>query len=277
MTRFAYLGTSTFAAAVLRGLAAGPHEPVLVVTRPDAPKGRGRKLTPPPIAHVAQELGIELFQPQDINAPESVERIEAAAPQELVVCAFGALIGEPLLTRYAPLNVHPSLLPRWRGAAPIERALMAGDRETGVSIITLVEELDAGPIGAQAVEPITPEDNYGTLHPRLEALAVELLDEVLTQRPEFVAQAESGITYAEKITAADRTLDPARPAQENVNIVRALSPHIGARLALEDGTFLGVHEAAANTDGSLQLIRVQPAGGRPMAYTDYARGHGEAR
>lgn len=277
MTRIAYLGTSSFAAAVLRGLAAGKHEIGLVVTRPDAPKGRGRKLSPPPVADAARELGLDLFQPGDVNDAAAVARIEDAEPKVLVICAFGALVTEPLLSEYETLNVHPSLLPRWRGAAPIERAMMAGDSETGVSIMRLVRELDAGPVALQHAEPITPDDTHGTLAERLEALSVEMLDEVLADpAPAFAEQDDTGVTYAEKITAADRTLDLERAPEENERIVRALAPHIGARIELEDGSFLGVHEAAANTDGTLQLIRVQPPGGKPMSYVDYVRGHGEA-
>jgi methionyl-tRNA formyltransferase len=277
VTRLVYLGTSSFAAAVLRGLHAGEHEIALVVTRPDAPKGRGRKLSAPPVADTARELGLELAQPQDINSDEAAQQIAHAGAGELIVCAFGAIIGEPLLSDAKPLNVHPSLLPRWRGAAPIERAMMAGDAETGVSIMQLVAELDAGPVAAQETEPILPEDTFGTLSERLEGLSVELLERVLAEAPEFTPQDEAGVTYAEKIGPADRTLDVNRPPEENARIVRALAPHIGARIELEDGSFLGVHDAAANTDGTLELVTVQPPGGHRMSYADYVRGHGRAR
>jgi methionyl-tRNA formyltransferase len=271
-----YLGTSEFASGVLRGLAAGPYRPVLVITRPDAPKGRGRRLAPPPVAETAAELGIECEQPESVNAPEVLERIDAAGGGEkptVVLCAYGALIAEPLLSAHEILNVHPSLLPRWRGAAPIERAIMAGDEQTGVSIMRVVEELDAGPVYAQRAVPIGPDDDYGTLAERLERLSVELLHEVITERPEPVPQSEEGVTYAEKITAADRSLDLDRPAEENARIVRALHPHIGARIRLPDGSWLGVREAAVADDGRLRLVTVQPAGGRPMPYADYLRGH----
>ena len=135
--RTVYLGTSDFAAAVLERLAETDHRPALVVTRPDAPKGRGRALSPPPVAVMARELGIEVDQPASVNADDARARIAAAEPEAVVVCAFGALIKEPLLSDHELVNVHPSLLPRWRGAAPVERAIMAGDRETGVSIMRL--------------------------------------------------------------------------------------------------------------------------------------------
>jgi len=269
----AYLGTSAFAATVLERLAASPYRPSLVVTRPDAPRGRGRKLAAPPVAETARALGIPVLQPEDVNAPEVAQRIEDDQPDAVIVCAFGAIIRRPLLG-YDILNVHPSLLPRWRGAAPIERAIMAGDTETGVSIMRLVEGLDSGPVCLQASEPIAPDDTYGTLAPRLERLGADLLVRALAERPPYAAQDESLVTYADKIGPADRTLDPARPARENVDVVRALSPHIGARLPLPDGSFLGIRAARVGEDGAFEPLEVQPAGGRPMPYADYVRGHG---
>ncbi len=296
--RTVYLGTSPFAAAVLRRLAGSAHRPALVVTRPDAPKGRGRRLAPPPVADAARELGLDVFQPEKVNDPESVERIAEAGPEALVLCAFGALIREPLLTRFGPIrNVHPSLLPRWRGAAPLERAIMAGDAETGVSIMALGEGLDDGPVYLAAPEPIRPDDTFGTLGERLETLSADLLLRTLDEQPEPRAQPEDAVTYAEKITAADRTLDPARPAAELERAVRALTPHVGARVALPGGELLGVRraEVAADAapppapgelradgerlllgtaDGALSLLEVQPPGGRPMDAGAYLRGRG---
>src|SRR5204862_4727699 len=127
-----YLGTSEFAAAVLERLAVSPHRPELVVTRPDRPRGRGRRVTPPPVALTARELGIEVDQPPSVNDADARVRIAQATPEVVVVCAYGALIKQELLACHRILNVHPSLLPRWRGAAPIERALMAGDSTTGL-------------------------------------------------------------------------------------------------------------------------------------------------
>jgi methionyl-tRNA formyltransferase len=272
--RTVYLGTSAFAAAILERLADSPHRPALVVTRPDAPKGRGRAVGPPPVAKRARELGLEVDQPASVNEDAARERIAAARPDVVVVCAFGALIKDPLLSEHEILNVHPSLLPRWRGAAPVERAIMAGDRETGVSIMRLTAGLDAGPVCLAATEPIRPDDTYGTLAERLQALGADLLVRALDERPPFAEQDEEGVTYAEKIGPQDRTLDLARPADANERIVRALTPHIGARIELPGGALLGVRAARATPDGRLELLEVQPAGGRPMAYADYVRGHG---
>jgi methionyl-tRNA formyltransferase len=287
-----YLGTSEFAAAVLRRLAASEHRPALVVTRPDRPRGRGRKLAAPPVADAARELGIDVYQPDSVNDEPARERISAAAPQTVCVCAFGALIKEPLLSEHEMLNVHPSLLPRWRGAAPVERAIMAGDERTGVSIMRVTAGLDSGPVCLRESIPIEPADTYGTLAARLEGLGGDLLVRALTERPPFAEQDESGATYAEKITAEDRMLDPDRPAAELERTVRALTPHIGAHIALDDGQRLGVTAARAIdggpprgvldlngprpvlgcAQGSLELAEVKPAGKREMSGEDYVRG-----
>ncbi|HMJ35693.1 MAG TPA: methionyl-tRNA formyltransferase [Baekduia sp.] len=268
-----YLGTSAFAAGVLGRLAEGPYRPALVVTRPDAKQGRGRKVGPPPVAVAARELGIEVDQPATVNDDDTRARIAAVQPDAVILCAFGALVKEPLLTDHDILNVHPSLLPRWRGAAPVERAMMAGDTQTGVSIMRLVAELDAGPVYAQRAEPILPSDDYAALAQRLQDVSVALLSDVLERRPTAEPQPEDGITYADKLTTADRTLDLTRPPEENVRIVRALHPHIGARIALPGDQYLGVLEATIGLDGGFEPVTVQPAGGRPMAYADYLRGH----
>ena len=273
--RVAYLGTTAFAAGILGRLADSPHRPVLVVTRPDRPAGRGRKLSAPPVAEAARALGLELDQPESVNGEEARARIAAAEPDVLVVCAFGAIVKEPLLSDFPILNVHPSLLPRWRGAAPVERAIMAGDEGTGVCIMRLEAGLDSGPVALRGTEPIGREDTYGSLAPRLERLGADLLLQALDAGPggwAWEEQPEAGVTYAEKIGPEDRTLDPAASAQQQERVVRALHPHIGARLRLEDGSFLGVLRARAGDDGILVPEEVQPPGGRAMPWADYRRG-----
>ena len=247
--RTVFLGTSDFAVHVLRRLAASPHRPQLVVTRPDRPKGRGRRVLPPPVAVAAGELDIDVLQPASVSDEQSRELIAAASPEVVCVCAFGALIKEPLLSDHLMLNVHPSLLPRWRGAAPIERAIMAGDDVTGVSIMRVTAGLDSGPVCLQRREPIAPQDTYGTLAVRLQELGGELLIEALDQSPPFAEQDDSLASYAEKITAEDRKLDPLTPGVALERVVRALHPHVGAFVELNDGTRLGVHEARVVASG----------------------------
>jgi methionyl-tRNA formyltransferase len=295
--RTVYLGTSPFAVAVLERLVASNHRPQLVVTRPDRPRGRGRKLAAPPVAEAARAHGIEVIQPESVNSEEGREAIAAAAPEAVAICAFGALIREPLLSDYPMWNVHPSLLPRWRGAAPIERAIEAGDAETGVTIMRPTMEMDAGPICLQRAEPIGPEDDYGALSARLAPLGGDLLVEALDGSPPFREQPDDGVTVAAKIEAADRVLDPAGEAASLERRVRALTPHIGAFVLLPGGDRLGVRRAVVSSDpppppgefavdgerilfgcvdGALELLEVQPAGGRPMDAGSYVRGHAAA-
>jgi len=259
--RIAVAATAPFGADVLVRLAA-EHDVVQVLTRPDRPRGRGRRLAPPPAKQAAEAHGIAVVQPTRLD--ESVE----LAADTVVVCAYGLLVPNDLLERALWLNVHPSLLPRWRGAAPVERALMAGDEETGVTIHRTVEALDAGPVAAQRAFAVEPEDDAGMVYARAAPVATQLLFDVLAQNePSFTPQPEEGATYAEKIRPEDRELDLSAPAQELVNRVRALSPHIGARLG-----DLIVWRARVGEDGSFEPVEVQPAGGRRMAYEAYMRG-----
>ena len=292
-----YLGTSEFAATVLRTLAGSLHRPSLVVTPPDRPQGRGRKLTPVPAAETAAELGIELLQAENVNDEAARERIAAAAPRAVIVCAFGQLIREPLLSQYPMLNVHPSLLPRWRGAAPIERAIMAGDARTGVCVMKLTEGLDSGPVALRSEVPIGADADFEALSATLAGLGGELLVRALNLQAEealvFEEQDEAGVTYAEKIDSAERRLDPGRPATELAATVRALTPHVGAYLESADGERLGIRRARAVDvsvktgavksewgallvgccRGALRLEVVQPPGGKPMPVDAYLRGH----
>jgi methionyl-tRNA formyltransferase len=222
------------------------------------------------VADTAHKLGLELFQPESINTDEARDRVAASGADVVVVCAFGALIKEPLLSDFELLNVHPSLLPRWRGAAPVERAIMAGDEQTGVSIMRVTEGLDSGPVCLAQAEPIRPDDDYGTLAARLQDLGATLLVRALDERPPFIEQAEDGATYAEKIGPADRELDWSRSPEELHNRIRALSPHIGARGVVEGRR--SIVWRSRLVDGRLELLEVQPEGRRRMTYDEFLRG-----
>ncbi len=263
MPRIAVAATAPFGADVLERLAA-EHEIALLVTRPDKPRGRGRKVAAPAAKETARALGIPVVQPARLD--ESVE----IPADTVVVAAYGLLIPDALLERGLWLNVHPSLLPRWRGAAPVERALMAGDSRTGVTIHRTTAELDAGPVAAQEAFDIGPDDDAGAVYARAAEVAARLIGAVLPE-PEFHEQSSDGATYAEKIAAADRELDLTRPAQEIVDHVRALAPHIGAR-AVVDGVPLVIWKARIADDGALELLEVQPEGRRRMSYDEYLRG-----
>jgi len=262
MARIAVVATAPFGADVLERLAPR-HEIAYLLTRPDRPRGRGRRLAPPPAKEVAERLGIAVRQPERLG--------DAFVPEvdTLVVVAYGQLVPRSALERARWLNVHPSLLPRWRGAAPIERALMAGDEETGVSIIELVEELDAGPIAAQQRTPVGIDDDAGAVFARAAELTPDLIDAALANR-RTVPQLEDGITYAEKIAPADRELEWSRPPEELHNRIRALSPHIGAR-GMVEGRPAIVWRSRLSDDG-LELLEVQPDGRRRMAYDEFLRG-----
>jgi methionyl-tRNA formyltransferase len=260
--RLAVAATAPLGADVLERLARN-HDIAYLLTRPDRPRGRGRRVAAPPAKEAAERLGIEVRQP---------ERLEDAfdpGVDTVVAAAYGLLIPEQVLGRALWLNVHPSLLPRWRGAAPIERALMAGDTETGVSIIKLVPELDAGPIAAQRSFPLGEEDDFGSVSARAGELAAELLEDAL-QNPQLTPQADEGVTYAAKIGPEDRELDWDRPPEELLNRIRALSPHIGARGELH-GRPMTVWRARIE-DGELVPVEVQADGRRRMSYDEFLRG-----
>jgi methionyl-tRNA formyltransferase len=258
--RIAVAATAAFGADVLERLAA-EHDIAYLLTRPDAPRGRGRKLAPPPAKEAAERLGIALHQPE---RPELLD----AAVDAIVVCAYGLLIPETLLAQALWLNVHPSLLPRWRGAAPVERAILAGDTRTGVTIHETVKALDAGPIAAQEAFPIGPADDAGVVFARAAEVAVRLLGNVLAA-PSFDPQPEEGTTYAEKLGPADRALRLDEPVDADRR-VRALSPHIGAwanlygrRVTIWQGRLEG---------GRFVPVLVQPEGRRRMDYEEFLRG-----
>jgi methionyl-tRNA formyltransferase len=265
VARVAVAATAPFGADVLERLAAG-HDVTCLITRPDAPAGRGRKPTPAPARLVAERLGIPVLQPE---RPEPGLDPGAAT---VVICAYGLIVPEELLRERVWLNVHPSLLPRWRGAAPVERAVLAGDPHTGVTIHETVAELDAGPILVQERIPIGLDDDAGAVYALAGEVAARLLDVALADpAPTPVPQSTSGVTYADKITAADRILDLDRPAAELVRRVRALSPHIGARAVIH-GRPVTVWRAIVDPGGRFEPIEVQPDGGRRMDAASWLRG-----
>jgi methionyl-tRNA formyltransferase len=232
-----------------------------------------------------------VIQPESVNSDEARSAITAAEPEAVAICAFGAYIKEPLLSEHPMWNVHPSLLPRWRGAAPIERAIEAGDAVTGVTIMRPTAELDAGPMCLQGEEPIKPDDDYGSLSARLQVLGGELLVRCLDEMLPFEEQPSEGVTYAEKVGPEDRRLDPGLDAALLERRVRALNPHVGTFI---EEPRLGVRRALAVADdvspgtlgtvdgrllfgtasGALELLEVVPPGSRPMDAAAYLRGHG---
>ena len=260
--QLAVAATAPFGADVLERLAAR-HEITALLTRPDAPRGRGQKTGAPPAKETAERLGIRVLQPA---RPEPGLEF---GTDTIVVVAYGLLIPADVLDEGLWLNVHPSLLPRWRGAAPVERAIMAGDTETGVTIHRTVKELDAGPIAAQRSFPVGEHDDAGSVYETSAVLAAELLDDVLPE-PDFTPQDEEGVTYADKITAADRELDWSSPPDDLLNRIRALSPHIGARAELH-GRPVTIWKARV-AGARLEPLEVQPDGKRRMTYDEFLRG-----
>ena len=256
--RIGVVATAPLGADVLERLAE-THEIAFLLTRPDAPKGRGRKLAPPPAKLTAERLGITVHQPEKPELPSEVDRV--------VVCAYGLYIPPRLLAQSLFLNVHPSLLPRWRGAAPVERAILAGDTRTGVTIHETVAELDAGPIAAQESFELDAFDS-GEVFARAGEIAVRLLNGVI-EDPRFEPQGENGATYAEKIQPADRELDLGDP-EDAWRRVRALSPHIGAWATLH-GRRVTIWKARLE-DGTFVPELVQPEGRAQMTYDAFLRG-----
>lgn len=293
-----FLGTSEFAATVLGILAGSPQRPDLVVTLPDRKRGRGRREQASPVAVRAEELGIEVLKSGNVNDESDRTRILEVGGDWASICAFGQLIKEPLLSELPMLNVHPSLLPRWRGAAPVERAIMSGDSETGVCVMRLVAGLDSGPVAMRETTPIDPDENFESLAGRLAEIGGRLLVEGLAAARrgeiEWEEQGEEGLTYAEKIEADDRQIKPAETAVKIHDQVRALTPHIGAWLPLGEEERLGVRGTTILDsgpaegqfgeregwpvlgcgEGALRLDRVQPPGKKEMDGDAWLRGHG---
>ena len=269
----------------------------LVLTQPDRPAGRGQKTSPGPVKRLALSRGLDLLQPVALKSPEVLERLRAARPEAVIVAAYGLIVPQPLLelARLGALNIHASLLPRWRGAAPIQRALLAGDSETGVSIMQMDAGLDTGPVLARRVIGIDPHDDAGTLHDKLAETGAEAMVETLERMAHGEAralpQSESGVSYAAKINKDELSLDWARPAVELERKVRAFRPAPGAMTRLGDealkiwrarvadqsgdpGTVLDAGDAllVACGEQALAIEELQRTGGKRLTAADFLRG-----
>jgi methionyl-tRNA formyltransferase len=300
--RLVFAGTPDFALPALRALLAGPHPLLAVYTQPDRPAGRGRRLRPSPVKEAALAAGIEVREPETLRAPEAVAALAALAPDLMVVVAYGLILPPSILAvpRFGCWNLHASLLPRWRGAAPVARAIEAGDAETGVCLMQMDQGLDTGPVLACRPAPILPEDTTETLEARLAVLGAELLSERLAElaagRPPLPApQPAAGVTYARKLSKDEALLDPRLPAELLARRVRAFQPwpvaeivlagervRVFAALALPDpprpgepGEILAAGPQGidiACSPGVLRLLRVQRPGGRVLDTAAYLHG-----
>ncbi len=267
--RIIFMGSAALACPCLEAVAG---QVVAVVTQPDRPKGRDLKSTPPPVKEVAGKLGLPVLQP--VKVRDAIDQIREARPDLIVVVAYGQLLPKPVLELGACINVHTSLLPRWRGASPIQHAILAGDRETGVTTMFVDEQLDHGDIILQRPEPIHADDTSATLHDRLAKLGAELLVETIALDPmPRRRQDETQVTYARKLSKEDGRIDWTQPAVEIERRVRAFDPWPGTFTMVGD-LMLKVWRAEVAGDGSLRLLEVQPAGGKRMSYEAFLRGHG---
>jgi methionyl-tRNA formyltransferase len=303
--RLVFAGSPAFALPALR-VAASLGELVAVYTQPDRPAGRGRQLAASPVKQAAQALGVPVHQPASLRGSEAREALRQLAPDLMIVVAYGLILPRAVLAipRLGCWNVHASLLPRWRGAAPIQRAIEAGDRRTGVCLMQMEAGLDTGPVLLSLETPIADDETAGSLHDRLAELGAEVLSDGLKLlraglRPQPVAQRETGVSYARKLDKAEAAIDWARPAVEIDRKIRALQPWPVAEADLA-GQRLRVHEArvadgaataspgtvlaadaqgivVACAEGAIRLIRVQRAGGRPVSAADYLNAHPELR
>ncbi len=294
-----YFGTSTFAIPPLRALVTHGYPVVAVVTQPDRPAGRGGQLRPPPVKEAAEELGLPIWQPESCRTPEFLAQVRVGNPELIVVAAYGQFLPDALLALpvHGSVNLHGSLLPRWRGAAPIQRALLQGDTETGVCLMWMVRAMDAGDVIACEAIPIQPEDTAGTLMERLAVLAATLLlrwlPALACDEAPRLAQNPAQVTFAPPIRKEERDIDWTQPAEAIWRHIRALAPTPGATtqwrgqpvkvlaaMPVEGpagipGTIVeGKHTAllVATGAGTLRIDMLQPAGKRPMSGTEFLRG-----
>ena len=304
--RIVFAGTPEFAVPCLEAALASGHEVVAVYTQPDRPAGRGRALAASPVKQRALAAGVAVEQPENFRSVESRQRLAAYRPDLMIVVAYGLILSQKVLDipAHGCWNVHASLLPRWRGAAPIQRAIAAGDAETGVCLMRMDKGLDTGPVYLRRAVPIAAHETGGSLHDKLAALGAELVAEGLRRLaagtlPLPEAQSEIGVEYAHKLDKREAVLDLERPALELERQVRAFTPWPVAELTL-GGERLRVHAAQAMTspssrtpgdivhadregidvatgDGVLRLTRVQREGGRPVSALEYLNARSDLR
>lgn len=297
--RIAFMGTPVFAARLLSAVVEAGFDVAAVYTQPQKPRGRGKILRPTPVQEVAESFGLRVVCPESMKTPEALQELLDLRVDAAVVAAFGQILTQPVLDapRLGSFNVHASLLPRWRGAAPIQRAVMAGDTETGVQVMRMTAGLDEGPILSERRVPIEPDDTAGDLHDRLLAAAEDLLPPTLRMisegRAEERAQTAEGAVYARKITSRETRIDWTRSAVDIDRLIRGLAPQPGAWFELPTpkgpvrvkalGSRLGLGRGApgealdaelliACGEGAVRLTRVQREGRTPQAGDEFARG-----
>ncbi|AEV25223.1 methionyl-tRNA formyltransferase [Azospira oryzae PS] len=295
--KIVFAGTPEFAARALAALYEAGHDIPLVLTQPDRPAGRGMTLQASPVKQLALSRGSEVFQPLTLKDEAAQEKLRLLAPDVMVVAAYGLILPQAVLDipRHGCLNIHASLLPRWRGAAPIHRAILAGDAESGVCIMQMEAGLDTGPVLLSASTAITAQDTSQTLHDKLAVQGAQLIVSALQRLPlPAVAQPEAGVTYAAKLDKSEAPLDWRRPAAELDRQIRAFTPFPGTTAVL-DGAPLKVWAALPRSEsgvpgtvlaadkhgilvacgsGSLLLTELQKAGGKRLPVAQFLAGHG---
>ena len=294
--KIVFAGTPDFAALSLNALLAAGHDIALVLTQPDRPSGRGMVLRSSPVKIAAEASGIDVFQPLTLKDPATQERIRAVQADAMIVAAYGLILPQAVLDmpRFGCINIHASLLPRWRGAAPIQRAIEAGDTESGVCIMQMEAGLDTGPVLLSGHVPIAADETAGTLHDKLADMGARLIVETLAKLPiDAVVQPEIGVTYAAKIEKAEAQIDWRRPAREIERQIRAFNPFPGAAGTLDGaaikvwrselvaaaappGTVVSVERSGivvACGDGGLCLTELQKAGGKRLPVAQFLAGN----